>query len=156
MSIEQLVKLAEQMDPISEREMRTAKNVATLGRLAPIPIPGKSNAITALGAPEGRRMDTVLGANEGGRLGMLPGAAIGAAGGALLGLPFKNKINKGLKNLRDRIVDVDMGALNKAIKDYDDFEIPAGLGEDALDTAYDRRDELSEAADQASRTLRDI
>lgn len=79
-----LTKLAQQ-DPVTEQELRTAKNMATLGRLAPIPIPGKSTAITALGAPEGRRMDTVLGADEGGRLGMLPGAAIGATGGAILG-----------------------------------------------------------------------
>ena len=153
MSIEQLVKLAEQMDPISEREMRTAKNVATLGRLAPIPILGKSDAITALGAPEGRRMDTVLGANEGARLGMLPGAAIGATGGVLLGLPFKNRIAKGAKKLRNMLDGVDIGELNRRIKAYDDFTIPEGLSEDAFEEALDNQGDLRAAAELATEKL---
>ena len=83
-------KLANQ--PVTEEELRKAKNMATLGQLAPIPLLGKSDAITALGAPEGRRMDTVLGAREGASLGTAPGALAGSLGGAILGRAFLPRI----------------------------------------------------------------
>lgn len=97
-----LTKLAQQ-DPVTEEELQRAKNMATLGRLLPIPVPGKSDAITALGAPEGRRMDTVIGANEGGRLGAVPGAAIGALGGSILGGLGGRSIARKINNLTGAI-----------------------------------------------------